>query len=173
MELNRERIIRGLACCKGSYDCFTCDIYKRGCAGFREGLARDALSLIKEQEQRIFDLEKRLRYLLQSKTIQEYDVVDTHTKEYVKDIHSLDANIEHLTEENERLNKEVDRLSQVVLYNDGVTEMKVEEAKVDTLSELKICLTREVGTYLSISTMKVSDMFKLIDQIAKEMLEGV
>lgn len=48
MELNRERIIRGLACCKGSYDCFTCDIYKRGCAGFRDGLAKDALSLINE-----------------------------------------------------------------------------------------------------------------------------
>ena len=48
MGLNRERIIRGLACCKGSYDCFTCDIYKRGCAGFREGLAKDALSLINE-----------------------------------------------------------------------------------------------------------------------------
>ena len=40
----------------------------------------------------------------------------------------------------------------------------------DTLSELKIRLTREVGTYLSISIMKVSDMFKLIDQIADEII---
>jgi hypothetical protein len=56
-----------------------------------------ALALINKQEQRIGELEKRLRYLLQSKTIAEYDEVDIHTKEYVKDIHSLDANIKGLT----------------------------------------------------------------------------
>ena len=43
--------------------------------------------------------------------------------------------INRLQEENERLDKEVDRLSQVVLYNDGVTEMKVEEAKAEAYKE--------------------------------------
>ena len=51
-------------------------------------------------------------------------------------------------------------------------QKQFEDARADTLSELKNRLTREVGTYLGISIMKVSDMFKLIDQITKEMLEG-
>ena len=37
----------------------------------------------------------------------------------------------------ERLNKEVDRLSQVVLYNDGVTEMKITEAVKEFAEILK------------------------------------
>jgi hypothetical protein len=49
MELNRENIIKALECCAEAYDCFTCDIYKRGCiGGFRAGMAKNALSLIKE-----------------------------------------------------------------------------------------------------------------------------
>lgn len=36
----------------------------------------------------------------------------------------------------ETLAKEVDRLSQVVLYNDSVTEMKVEEAKQEIAREI-------------------------------------
>ena len=43
--------------------------------------------------------------------------------------------INRLEDENERLDKEVGRLSQVVLYNDGVTEMEVEEAKAEAYKE--------------------------------------
>ena len=43
--------------------------------------------------------------------------------------------INRLQTENKRLDKEVDRLSQVVLYNDGVTEMKVEETKAEAYKE--------------------------------------
>ena len=43
--------------------------------------------------------------------------------------------INRLQAENKRLDKEVDRLSQVVLYNDGVTEMKVEKAKAEAYKE--------------------------------------
>ena len=50
-------------------------------------------------------------------------------------------------------------------YDEGYAD-----SKVNTLRELQIRLTREVGTYLSISIMKVEDMFKLIDQIAEEIL---
>lgn len=41
----------------------------------------------------------------------------------------------------------------------------------DTLRELEIRLTREVGTYLSYSIINVADMFKLINKIAEEILE--
>jgi FtsZ-binding cell division protein ZapB len=49
---------------------------------------------------------------------------------------TLQKYITTLQAENERLNKEVDRLSQVVLYNNGVTEMKVEEAKAEAYKEV-------------------------------------
>ena len=42
----------------------------------------------------------------------------------------------------------------------------------DTLSELKIRLTIEIGTYCNDDTMKVADMFKLIAQIAEEIIGG-
>lgn len=49
MEVAREQIVKALECCKDAYDCFTCDIYKRGCTGgFRTDMARNALALIKE-----------------------------------------------------------------------------------------------------------------------------
>ena len=101
--LNAENIKRGLACCKGSYDCFTCDIYQRGCAGWREGLAKDALALINSYERWNEDVEERLRHLLQSKTIREFDELDSHTKEYKKDISALDSQIEALSKRNEAL----------------------------------------------------------------------
>ena len=45
----------------------------------------------------------------------------------------------------ERLNKEVDRLSQVVLYNDSVTEMKVEEAKAEAIKEYGSRVAQKLG----------------------------
>jgi hypothetical protein len=58
-------------------------------------------------------------------------------------IEGQEAYINRLQAENERLNKEVDRLSQVVLYNDGVTEMKVEEAKAEAYKEFAEKLNKE------------------------------
>ena len=40
----------------------------------------------------------------------------------------------------------------------------------DTLSELKIRLTIEIGTYCNDDTMKVADMFKLINQITEDII---
>lgn len=115
MELKRDEIIKALECCLLSNehqeeDCEHCTFNECPTTICQNLLAYHALSLIKSQEQMIIDLEKRLRYLLQSKTISEYDEVDIHTKEYVKDIHSLDANIEHLNEHNKELTEENERL---------------------------------------------------------------
>lgn len=113
MELNAEQIKRALGSCYpiGATRCKECPYSKNGSVNILftethtcyDQMAIDALALINSQEQRIGELEKRLRYLLQSKTIAEYDEVDIHTKEYVKDIHSLDANIKGLTVENEKI----------------------------------------------------------------------
>lgn len=105
------------------------------------------------------------------------DCLEEVNKVLQADICNATMNLEHLTKENERLSAYNENLIKENTYLSNHLLDEVEQAKdlaiVDTLSELKIRLTREVGTYLSISIMKVSDMFKLIDQIAKEMMEGV
>ena len=119
-----------------------------------------ALALINSQEQRIGELEKRLRYLLQSKTIAEYDEVDIHTKEYVKDIHSLDANIKGLTEENEKIGIE---------NFDLVCELS--RIKEDTVRKMQERLDKHFchdPAFLGVEQRLIMDV---IDQIVKEMLE--
>jgi hypothetical protein len=148
------------------------------------------------REQVIEDLERSVRLSMEFNC--EYPVI-TYSKlkaalSLIKELNAKVAEWEEecdlrgdmwceLNEENKRLIEENDRLS---AYNENLIKEntylsnhlldEVEQAKdlaiVDTLSELKIRLTREVGTYLSISIMKVSDMFKLIDQIAEEVIGG-
>ena len=75
-------------------------------------------------------------------------------------------------EEVERLNKEVDRLSQVVLYHEGITQMEVDEAKVDTVKKMQERLDKHFchdNAFLGVEQRLIMDV---IDQIAKEMLEG-
>lgn len=87
------------------------------------------------------------------------------------------ALIRDITAENERLEREVDRLSQVVLYHDGITEMKVAEANADTVRKmqerLKAC-TECVGE--STVDNPLAETYSVvredtIDQIAREMME--
>ena len=88
--------------------------------------------------------------------------------------------IKELTEENERLRgcvkskEEVEAIMRAT-YEPLVKEIlkeQIDKAIADTLSELKNRLTREIGTYLGISIIRVEDMFNLIDKIAKEMIGG-
>ena len=87
--------------------------------------------------------------------------------------------IKELTEENKRLDL-YERIT-VVRSSRGngkteflrkLAERKMDSVKADTLRELKTRITREIGTYLSISIIKVEDMFKLIDRIADEIIGG-
>ena len=84
--------------------------------------------------------------------------------------------INELTEENERLTGTLEevtkRIDNLIEKTPIAFDYERAQAKVDALRELQIRLTREIGTYLSISIMKVEDMFNLIDQIAEEILGG-
>ena len=90
-----------------------------------------------------------------------------------KAYYELACEVEDLRAENERLYKEVDRLSQVVLYHDGITEMMVEEAKADTVREM---LRRIKEDAVSVSLLSNPPKFMLeiredaLDQIAKEIV---
>lgn len=67
----------------------------------------------------------------------------------------------------ERLNKEVDRLSQIVMYNDGVTEMKVAEAIQEFAERLKNKLTSCSKAIDGKSEYHICDFD--IDNLVKEM----
>jgi hypothetical protein len=47
----------------------------------------------------------------------------------------------------EELYKEIDRLSQVVLYNDSVTEMKVDEAKTEVARTFRKRMNEKMGKH--------------------------
>lgn len=63
------------------------------------------------------------------------DCIQVKAKAALELINRQEAENESLKAEVEWLSKENDRLSQVVLYNDGVTEMKVEEAKAEAYNK--------------------------------------
>lgn len=74
-------------------------------------------------------------------TIRVLDIIDLINRQKAR-IQQLELKVEARNKvlqskiaELERLDKEVDRLSQVVLYNNGVTEMKVDEAKTKAYKE--------------------------------------
>lgn len=178
--LNAERIKRGLECCKGSYDCFTCDIYKRGCAGFREGLAKDALALIKElteeneylktqltatearcESRKESDLEEVLRLRIEVEELTEENKVR-------KGLNSmLDNELRRLGEENERLRAENEIKSQ---KRANIFEIAnaFERGRADGARKMHSAIKERCikgGIYPAF-------VKSTIDQIAKEMLEG-
>lgn len=102
-------IVKALECCADlpQHNCkIECPYFEKGCD---EPLIKDTLDLINRLQARVEKCEKVEFF--------------------------ADKTIATLQAENERAYKEIDRLSQVVLYNDGVTEMKVEEAKTEAYKE--------------------------------------
>ena len=169
MELKRDEIIKALECCtrgrknKEDYPCDECPYnecnivggtserqVKGTCQGW---LMKDALSLYKELTEESQKWQKG------------YECVDAACRE-------LSSKCDELTEENERLNKEVDRLSQVVLNHEGITEMEVEEAKIDTVRKMQERLKKGLLDTASLFTQQRYIVDDVIDQIAEEMLGG-
>ena len=86
-------------------------------------------------------------------------------------INGKNAEIDRLTaveeehrKQNGELRKEVDRLSQVVLYNDGVTEIKIAKAIKEFLEKAKAKVNSIPQHHFSLLIVESA-----IDQIAKEM----
>jgi hypothetical protein len=62
MELNAEQIKKALECCGGDIvECQKCAYVKNGYNRCKERASQDALALITSQEQKIFELENRLK----------------------------------------------------------------------------------------------------------------
>ena len=93
--------------------------------------------------------------------------------------------IKELTEENERLTEELAKsykaLDEQMNFYCSFTQSKVsncpiddEVAKVkpDTVREIQTRFAMHFGTYTYQDIVKVRDVFRVLDQIAKEMLKG-
>lgn len=85
------------------------------------------------------------------------------------------ALIKELTEENERLRENNIFLNDTIGKNAQqaleVTLAEIEKAKADALRDMQSRLAQYIGTYTDKSFVYVSAMFKLIERIAKEMVE--
>ena len=92
------------------------------------------------------------------------------------------ALIRELTEENERLRKNVEELIVTLKMNDApypeglqivhdFCEKGKREVKANTLKDIQTKFAMRFGTYTPKDTIKVSDVFKLLGKFKEELLE--
>ena len=81
--------------------------------------------------------------------------------------------INKLTEENERLQAEIDNGAEVCHNCHTEYADKIEQAKADTVREMQERLKMYFGTYVLGYKIPLAGALAIIDQIAKKMLEGV
>ena len=108
------------------------------------------------------------------------DVDVTDIKRALALINSQEQRIKELTEENERLKNSI--TFQVVMPDEKKEEIKAEclekielDVKAinsDTVSELQTRFAIHYGTYTDKDMTPIAEVFRLLDQITKEMLEG-
>lgn len=176
MELNREQIIKALECCIAndwnSTKCNECPIYNGG-GGCIDKLKEITIALISSQEQTIFDLENRLKEC-------ENGYEETLYLERCK-LHDAEQKNKELIEENERLQKALNTDISIVRVSRGsgktahlreVGRIKADAIRADTVRKMQERLTKEFDRMHKNNFMTVEVRQWIIDQIAKEMLEG-
>lgn len=148
--LNAENIINEIqSLIKALKDCGGWVKRGNGEGWFNHEILADALALINSQEQRIKELTEENERLSA-----ERDTFEIYYKDYKH-------KNKELTAFNRRWAKECAELQEECEY-----------IKADTVSEIRARVAVHFGTYCDKDQVKIADVFKLIDQIAKEMLEG-
>lgn len=144
---NAEQIIKAFEICRDQDLCNEC-IYEENidCLRLKE---KHAIELMKSQGQKIEELTEDNKWC-------------------AKRILEADKKVAELTEENERLRAEVSVKKKLL---DKCVDLE-DKVKADTLREMQDRLTRCIGTYTNKDFVYVGAWFALIDQIAKEMVEG-
>lgn len=130
---------------------------------FREFL-KEALTLIKYHEQRIGELTEENKAISERYAIQVVTAIE------------LDKQVQKLADENERLkennvflNNTIGKNSQQALE---VTLEEIEKTKVNTVREMQERLQAFFGTYVLGYKIPLTDALKVVNKIAKEMLDG-
>lgn len=197
MELNAEQVKSDLAICALG-DCQACH-YNKFIAGCRDEMCGDALALINSQEQRIQELEARNRQYgyEQRKLVEAHDTYKEYAEKmqlFVEKIkHREEEGYEpsaaryvaememwrvvalekqKLTEENEKLKSaeftcgfiKPHKVLECPIFDE------IERTKADTVRDMHTMFAIHFGTYTENDTVKIKDLFSLIDQIANELL---
>jgi hypothetical protein len=171
--LNAEQVKKALECCHTplASDCNDCgyrgqSVENGEYIGCSNRLMADALALITSQEQRIKEL------------TEEYESMAKSVNEASDLIRKLKADKKGLIYENEELKnqiqepffteEEIDFIDEYTrLLNEGIRD-----AKANNVSEIKTRFAMRFGTYTDKDMTPITEVFRLLDQIAKEMLEG-
>ena len=148
MELNREQIIKALECCTKEWNCGLCKYTKLECASIK----RDTIALIKSYERKIKELTEENERLRIEKANQNFSycrAIEDAFKEY-----------------NLQIEKASTRYNELV----KIEKIKAKEFYVaDTVKKMQSMIKERCikgGIYPAF-------VASTIDQIAKEMLEGV
>lgn len=166
--LNAEQIIKALECCASpEYRCEECPIDQKKkddcvCGQF---LAQNALALITSQEQRIAELTQANEMLSES-----YDHLEKTKDELI-------AERSRLTEENVRLRVVADMsdttLTDALRIVNEFCDSRIKRAKADTVRKMQERLKEHLDDFYNSGEDALLDVPDLIDQIAKELLEGI
>ena len=158
-EMKPEDVMRALECCVDTKDlmaCQDCPYYGNEYCVHR--LNTDALALLREKDAQISALQYQA------------DFWDKHARVLDETISIQQKEIAEKDAEIERLNKEVDRLSQVVLYHDAFANDAMADARAEAITEFAERLKEHFSCHDGVWYGAVS--YEEIDQIAKEMKEG-
>lgn len=86
-------------------------------------------------------------------------------------IKSQDQKIKKLTAEVERLRDYNENLLTANTDAFGILQAEVANATVDTVNNIRAMFEVHFGTYTDRATVKIKNVFKLLDQTAKELLK--
>lgn len=186
MELNTEQVKKGLKCCTFKPKCKECPYNGKDCFA----LDKDAHAIIESQEQKIFELENRLKecengyegtlHLERAKIKELTDrieilemlckVNDRVGEDYIRECNKN----KELTEQNEKLKAELLRIVEKDIPALCVKEMMNTHTAAIAKHAYAIAVQNMAERVKSIFNPDSSyDIFQQIDQIAKEELERV
>lgn len=180
-ELNREQIIKDLECSVAG-DCYPCPYAEIG-AGCRDRMCEDALALIKELTEDVERLRKQCgeaivecdeRDAERLKQVAELTKeVEQRIEDYQENQRKWETAYDELTEENERLKARVLEENHLRHQAEEMLAQGMTVVKSDTVRKMKERLMQKI-----LENNVGNDSFAYflkgyIDQIAKEMLEGM
>lgn len=118
----------------------------------------------------LYDYVKRIVAAVKYKGEGDHEDVPRILRMFAK---GYEQRIKELTEENERLQdlvKEVQEYNEAWVKDNHDLRAENERLRADTLENIKIEFAMRFGTYTDKDQVKITDVFTLLDQIAKEML---
>lgn len=194
--MEREQVIKALECCADDSrnGCATCPRNTKYTANLQECmelLMRDALALIKELTEERDGYENLAHTAIEtqnrmSDTIEElteeakhkeakYNELYEEYESMAKSVNEASDLIRKLKHDKEILNLEIERLkiiceSYMLQYGTVVhKEFWLKQERADTVRKMQEELKK---TFSALCKGEMSDLYRIIDQIAKEMIEG-